>query len=82
MSRGHQTAQTCIATTVDPDDLQHVARREFNRARSNRAPSIYVQHLHRSLVSPSTKLHTEIDYREFDNIEAFTKTFLKQAMTL
>ncbi|KAL0102657.1 hypothetical protein PUN28_018154 [Cardiocondyla obscurior] len=32
MSRGHQTAQTRIATTASLDDLQRVARREFNRA--------------------------------------------------
>jgi len=47
MSRGHQTAQTCIATTVEPDDLQRVARQEFNRARSNRrlyTSRIYIAH--------------------------------------
>lgn len=52
MSRGHQTGQARIATTVGPDDLQRVARREFNRAGSNCAPSsIYVRHLRRTLSS-------------------------------
>lgn len=60
MSRGHQTGQARIATTVGPDDLQRVARREFNRAGSNRAPSIYTSGIY---VARSRQSVSEITYR-------------------
>lgn len=61
MSRGHQTGQARIATTSGPDDLQRVTRREFNRARSNKAWNYTLTFVYVSLISTETKLHVASD---------------------
>lgn len=76
MSRGHQTGQARIATTVGLDDLQRIARQEFNRAGSNRRYAVHIRPAFMSLAldSPSAKLHSEIDSRESVTIDAYACT--------